>query len=72
MYRKDDGLKSKIPPGREPLKMKRGYYRGEAQQISAWDACGIPLVRHFKKRVKAHHETFNGHLKSFNILDEGF
>jgi hypothetical protein len=62
MYRKDDGLKSKIPAGKRVI-ADQGYL-GEAQ-ITTRNSQDSPAVKAFKRRVKARQETFNSRIKNF-------
>ena len=69
IFREEGGLKSKIPAGKRAVGDEG--YRGE-QQISTWNTLDTPMVKEFKKRARARHETFNGRIKKFTILDERF
>jgi hypothetical protein len=69
IYRKPNGLKSKIPANKRVI-ADEGY-KGEAQ-ISTRNPFDSRAVKKFMSRVKARHETFNGRLKHFKILDERF
>jgi hypothetical protein len=69
IYRAEGGLKAQIPEGRKVIG-DEGYV-GEAQ-ISTRNPFDTQATKNLKKRAKARHETFNGRLKSFKILDERF
>lgn len=66
---KEDGLLSKIPAGKKVI-ADRGY-RGEpvCSIRNPRDTAG---VKAFKRRARARHESFNGRIKWFNILDTRF
>ena len=68
MYKK--GLKHKIPAGKK-LVADEGY-TGESEVITTRNAFDSTEVKRFKGRTKARHETFNGRLKRFNILEDRF
>jgi hypothetical protein len=70
IYRKEGGLKARIPEGKR-LVGDEGY-KGESQTISTRNALDSPIVKSFKRRTRARHETFNGRLKNFKILAERF
>ena len=70
IYRKPNGLKTKIPPGK--LVVGDEGYMGEDEQVSTRNPFDSPELRNFKRRAKARHETFNGRIKNFKILDERF
>jgi hypothetical protein len=70
IYRKDGGLKSKIPEGKR-LVGDEGY-KGESETISTRNKLDSVAVKTFKRRARARHETFNGRLKNFKILAERF
>jgi DDE superfamily endonuclease len=69
IFRKDGGLKSKIPDGKVGT-ADRGYM-GEPK-LRPPNPQDTPLAKEFKKRAQARHETFNARLKSFKILSERF
>lgn len=69
IYNKTDGLKSQMPAGKKGI-ADRGY-RGEPTLSTRNDLDTEP-VRDYKRRARARHETFNGRLKRFKILDERF
>jgi hypothetical protein len=70
IFRKEGGLMSQIPEGKKVI-ADEGYV-GEDQIISTRNPFDTPATKTLKKRAKARHETFNGRLKSFKILDERF
>jgi len=49
-----------------------GCIGAPADVVSLRNACDSDEVKQFKKRVGARHETFNGRLKSFSVLDNRF
>jgi hypothetical protein len=59
-----------IPPGKR-LIGDRGY-NGEPEKISTPNDHDAPLTSIYKSRVRSRHETFNGRLKDFKILDDTF
>jgi hypothetical protein len=67
---REGGLLEKIPAG------KRGIgdngYRGENFFISTPNPYDSKDVKEFKRRTLARHESFNGRLKNFKILDTRF
>lgn len=69
IFRSEGGLKSKLPEGKYAT-ADRGY-RGEPQ-LRIPNVRDAPLVKEFKKRSQARHETFNARLKSFKILSTRF
>jgi DDE superfamily endonuclease len=69
IFRKEGGLKSKMPDGKYAT-ADRGY-RGEPM-LRIPNSRDAPLVKDFKKRSQARHETFNARLKSFKILSTRF
>jgi hypothetical protein len=69
IYRKPNGLKSKIPANKRVI-ADEGY-KGEAQ-ISRRNTFDTRAVKDFKNRARARHETFNGRLKHFHILEDRF
>jgi DDE superfamily endonuclease len=69
IFRAEGGLKSKMPDGKFAT-ADRGY-RGEPK-LRIPNARDAPLVKEFKKRSQARHETFNARLKSFKILSTRF
>ena len=69
IFCKEGGLKSKIASGKRAVGDEG--YRGE-QQISTRNPLDSVMVKEFKKRARARHETFSGRIKSFKILAERF
>lgn len=69
IYRMPEGLKSKIPENKRVI--ADNGYRGE-EQISIPNNQDDDLVKAFKSRARARHETVNGRIKEFKILDERF
>jgi DDE superfamily endonuclease len=69
IFRTEGGLKSKMPDGKFAT-ADRGY-RGEPK-LRIPNNRDAPLVKEFKKRSQARHETFNARLKSFKILSTRF
>ena len=69
IFREAGGLKSKMPDGKYAT-ADRGY-RGEPK-LRLPNTRDAPLVKDFKKRSQARHETFNARLKSFKILSTRF
>ena len=67
IYRKVDGLKSKIPE-RKRVIADQGYTNEAA--ISTRNRGDSNEA--FKRRTRARHETFNGRIKAFKILAERF
>jgi len=68
MFNSDDGAGSKLPPG--ALAVTDRLYSGP--QVAIRNDLDSDEVKAFKKRVRARHETFNGRIKNFNILDVRF
>ena len=69
IFRKENGLKSKIPPGK--LLIADNGYGGE-NQICIPNPFDEELLKNFKARVRARHENFNGRIKEFKNLSERF
>jgi DDE superfamily endonuclease len=69
VFRKVGGLKSIMPDGMK-LIADNGY-QGEPI-ISTPNEFDTPVVKSFKERARARHETFNKRIKEFKILDERF
>jgi DDE superfamily endonuclease len=69
IFRKDGGLKSKIPDGKCGT-ADRGYI-GEPK-LRTPNPRDTQPAKHFKKRSQARHETFNSRLKNFKILSTRF
>lgn len=70
IFRLPGGLKEKIPVGKRVIADKG--YRGENEIISTPNDFDPPVLKGFKKRARARHETFNGRIKRFAILTERF
>jgi DDE superfamily endonuclease len=69
IFQAEGGLKSKMPDGKFAT-ADRGY-RGKPK-LRIPNNRDAPLVKEFKKRSQARHETFNARLKSFKILSTRF
>jgi DDE superfamily endonuclease len=73
-FRSDDnpgnGLKDSIPEGKRAI--GDSGYRGEPTKVAVTREGDSDEVKRFKARAKARHETFNGRIKSFKILDTAF
>ena len=69
IFRKEDGLKSKLPAGKL-LIADKGYNNEE--QICTPNVFDSDELKNFKSRARARHETFNGRIKEFRILSERF
>jgi DDE superfamily endonuclease len=69
VFRKPDGLKSKIPDGKRVI-ADQGY-KAESM-LSTRNPMDSEEVKELKRRAKARHETFNGLLKNFQILSQRF
>lgn len=65
-----DALIHKIPVGKKAI--GDSGYKGEPDKIAVSREGDTVEVKKFKARMKARHETFNGRLKSFGILDQPF
>ena len=59
-----------IPAGKKVI-ADQGY-NGEPQLISTRNILDSQLIREFKSRARARHETFNGRLKTFSVLKNFF
>jgi DDE superfamily endonuclease len=74
IFRRDDapneGLKAHIPDGKRAI--GDSGYRGEPTKVSITREDDSGEVKKFKARAKSRHETFNGRLKSFNVLATAF
>jgi hypothetical protein len=70
VYRMRDGIKHMIPHGSR-LIGDRGYV-GEPETISTPNDHDTLRAAQFKGRARSRHETFNGRLKDFNILDQAY
>ena len=69
IFQKENGLKSKIPPGKL-LIADKGYI-GEAQFSTPY-SFDEDVLKDFKARVQARHENFNGRIKECRVLSERF
>jgi DDE superfamily endonuclease len=69
IFRKPDGLRTKIPPNRMIIG-DRGYVGEES--ISTPNGFDSEVVNQFKRRARARHEDFNGRIKTFAVLSERF
>jgi hypothetical protein len=70
IFNKPNGLKSKIPAGKRAIG-DEGYV-GNPDKITTRNSFDSDAVKKFKRRVKARHETFNGRLQAFGILNHPF
>jgi hypothetical protein len=70
IFRKPHGLMSKIPDGKRAI--GDGGYKGEPSKVATKNHLDSEEVAKFKNRVRARHETFNGRIKFFKVLDERF
>jgi hypothetical protein len=70
VFRKDGGLKEKIPPGKRVI--ADNGYRGEPAIISTPNSHEPKALRKFKGRARARQETFNARMKCFNCLVKKF
>lgn len=70
VFRKPDGLKEKIPPGKKVVADKG--YRGETGKISVPNKHDSLITSAYKTRARARHETFNQRIKSFKMMQEDF
>lgn len=66
----NDSLKAKIPEGK--LGIADGGLKGEPDKLAISRNDHSAEVKKFFGRVKARQETFNGRIKSFNILENRF
>jgi hypothetical protein len=70
VFKKPDGLWSRIPQGKKAL--GDSGYKGVTESIAIRDDMDSREVKEFKRRALARHETFNGRIKTFSILDNKF
>jgi hypothetical protein len=68
MFNSFDGAGSKLQAGKKAI-ADRAYRGPQIVKRSEFDSA---VVKTFKKRARARHETFNGRIKSFNALDNRF
>jgi hypothetical protein len=66
----EQSLKQKI--GNNQRAIGDSGYSGEPKKVSITRPSDSTEVKKFKARVKSRHETFNGRLKCFNVLDTAF
>ena len=64
-------MKSKVPANKKVIAESDLGYRGE-DLISVPNRFDNEMVKQFKNRARARHETYNQRIKEFNILDERF
>ena len=69
IFRKEGGLKTKIPPGKLVIADK-GYIGDD--QISTPNEMDSNEVKAFKRRARARQESFNGRVKELRVLSECF
>jgi hypothetical protein len=69
IYNMPGGLKSKIPDGKLGI-ADRGY-TGE-DKLATHNPFDSKETIDFKKRARARHETLNGRIKNFKVLDKPF
>ena len=67
-FRAPNGLKSKIPQGKKVI--ADAIYKDPV--CSIWNPLDTLEVWRFKQRTRAHHETFNGCIKNFQVLSGKF
>jgi len=68
MFNSAKGVGSLLLPGQQAV-ADRAY---SGPQVVVRNEFDTPVVKQFKKNVRARHETFNGRIKSFKILAERF
>ena len=66
----EGSLKALMPPGKNII--GDCGYLGEPDLISTHNTFDTPEVKILKMRSRARHETFNGRIKNFNILEDRF
>lgn len=69
VFRKPDGLRSKIPAGKKVI--ADNVYASEPL-CSVSNPLDSEALKKFKARVKARQESFNNRIKAFNILSSRF
>jgi DDE superfamily endonuclease len=69
-FRKPEGIMDQIPPGRK-LIGDTGY-QGEPDKITTPNPHDSLIVKQFKNRARARHETFNKRIKDYQILRQEF
>lgn len=67
---KHAGLRDMIPEGHRVIADKG--YKGAPDQISTPNSHDPAVLRKFKSRARARHESFNARIKNFRCLDERF
>ena len=65
------GLKDRIPAGKKVI-ADGVYKRQDLPMVRTAYKADSPLVRLFKRRVRARHESFFGKMKVFNVLNDVF
>lgn len=70
IFRQPEGLKSNIPANK--LIIADLGYRGEDDMICLPNDLDTAMVKKFKKRVRARHESFNSRIKEFKTITERF
>jgi hypothetical protein len=70
MFNKPGGLKEMIPDGKRAI--GDGNYTNNFPKLSTRNICDTAEVYKLKSKALARHETFNGRIKSYNILDHRF
>ena len=70
MFNKPGGLKSHIPDGKRAV--GDGNYTKNFPKLSTRNVRDTAEVYKLKSRALARHETFNGRIKSFKILNHRF
>jgi len=68
MFNSPDGVGTQLLPGEQAVADR--LYNGP--QVAVRNEFNTAEVRGFKRHVRARHETFNGRIKSFKILDTKF
>lgn len=68
MFNSAEGVGARLPPGAKAV-ADRAY---SGDQVCVRNEFDSDEVKQSKKRTRARHETFNGRIKSFHILDERF
>jgi len=71
IYRKEGGLRDKMPPGKKAI-ADRGHCGEDQPQLACRNPFDCDAVKEFKSRASARHESFNGRIKNFNVLEQRF
>ena len=71
IFREPGGLADKIPEDKLAV-VDRGYKDPTNSSVSLPNTTDPPELNSFKTRARLRHETFNGRLKKFRILDATF